>query len=164
MNAITNLMQRAPSMTVRDDTIQANLVEIRSLKLQHLVDARAIDLIRSLADLTRLVIDAAEFCGDQPFTELVEKVEGPKMCASGDLDQLCESVSYLTLWQGLQECEVEESVHGRVVRSETVLVVAIVDGDLNADACIDQTNDGRGNPDEVGISSVRCASKAAMAN
>jgi len=51
-------------------------------------------------------------------------------------------------------------VHWGVVRSETVLVVAVVDGDLDADTSINQANDSGGNTDEVGIPSVGGASKS----
>jgi hypothetical protein len=120
-------MQRAPSVTIRNDTVQANLVEVGSLELQHLVDARAVDLIRSL------------------------------------LDQLCESVSYLPLGQSSKECEVEECVHGRMVRSETVLIVAVVNGDLDANTGINQTDDCRRNSDEVSIPPVCSTGKSTIA-
>ena len=82
------------------------------------------------------------------------------MGAGRNLDQLCETVSYLALWQSLQEREVEECVHRGVVRSETVLVVAVVDSDLDTDAGIDQANDGSWDTDEVGVPSVGGASKS----
>jgi hypothetical protein len=47
-----------------------------------------------------------------------------------------------------------------VVRSETVLVVAIVNGDLDTDTGVDQANDGGRDTDEVGIPSVGSASKS----
>ena len=51
-------------------------------------------------------------------------------------------------------------MHGGVVCTETVLVVAIVDGNLDGDTSVDEANDGGGNSDEVGVSAVRSASKA----
>jgi hypothetical protein len=156
-------MQRAPSVTIRNDTVQANLVEVGSLELQHLVDARAVDLIRSLADLAGLIIDTTKLCRDQPLAELVKEIECAKMGAGGNLDQLCESVSYLPLGQSSKECEVEECVHGRMVRSETVLIVAVVNGDLDANTGINQTDDCRRNSDEVSIPPVCSTGKSTIA-
>ena len=51
-------------------------------------------------------------------------------------------------------------MHRGVVRSKTVLVVAVIDGNFDADTGIDQTNDRSRNTDEVGISSVGSTSKS----
>jgi len=45
-------------------------------------------------------------------------------------------------------------VHGGVVGSETVLVVAVVDGDLDRDGGVNQTDDGGRDTDEVGVAAV----------
>lgn len=76
------------------------------------------------------------------------------MSTCGDLDQLCEAVSDLTLRKGLQECEIQEGVHWGVVCTQTVLVVAVVDGDLDTDTGIDQANDCGWDTDEVCVSPV----------
>jgi len=72
----------------------------------------------------------------------------------GDLDQLCESISDLSDWQGAEEAKVEEGVDWRVVCSQTILVVAVVDGNLDGDRGVDQTNDSGWYTDEVGVSAV----------
>lgn len=48
-----------------------------------------------------------------------------------------------------------------MVCSKTILVVAIVDGNLDTNTSIDEANNGGWNTDEVGISSVcrTCKSK-----
>lgn len=45
------LMKRAPGVTVGNDTVQTNLVEVGCLELQHLKDTSAVYLIRSLSNL-----------------------------------------------------------------------------------------------------------------
>lgn len=46
-----------------------------------------------------------------------------------------------------------------MVCTESVLHLAVVDCDLDGDGSIDETDDCGGNADEVGVSSIRCASK-----
>ena len=55
-------------------------------------------------------------------------------------------------------------MHGSVVGSQAVLVVAVVDGDLDADRGIDQTDDGGGDADEVCVPSVRSAGESKTAS
>lgn len=85
---------------------------------------------------------------------LVEEVERVQVGARRNLDELGEAVSDLTNRQRLQEGEVKEGVDRRVVRAQTVLVIAVVDGHLDRDGCVDQTDDSRGDADEVGVSPV----------
>jgi hypothetical protein len=86
------------------------------------------------------------------------------VAASRDLDQLSKAISDLCFWESFEERKVEEGVHWGVVGSQSVLVVAVVDSDLNTDAGIDQTNDGGGDPDVVGGSSVGRTSKSRMSS
>lgn len=46
-------------------------------------------------------------------------------------------------------------MHGGVVGTQAVLIVAVVDSDLDTDTGVDQANDCGGNSDEVGVTSVR---------
>ncbi|MEX5618446.1 hypothetical protein ABFV55_27605, partial [Pseudomonas syringae] len=71
------------------------------------------------------------------------------------------AVPDLAFWQSLEEREVEEGVHRSMVSSHPVLVVAGVDGDLNADASVNQADDSRWNTDVVCGPSVSrtCESK-----
>lgn len=79
-----------------------------------------------------------------------------------DLDKLGESIADLTSRQRSKESEVQESVHRGVVRAQPVLIVAVVDGDLDGDRSIDQANDSRRDPNEVGVSAVGRARKATV--
>lgn len=47
-----------------------------------------------------------------------------------------------------------------MVGTEAVLVVAVVDGDLDGDGSINETDDGSGNADVVGVAAVRSTSEA----
>jgi hypothetical protein len=152
-------VKRAPSVTVSNDTVQTNLVEVGSLELQHLKDTGAVYFIRCLPYL-RVDIVTAETRGDQLLTVLVEKLESWPMATSGDLDQLCKAVSDLCFGESLEEREVEECVHGSVVSSKSVLVVAVVNGDLDTDTSIDQANDSGRNANVVGGPPVSCTSKS----
>lgn len=44
-----------------------------------------------------------------------------------------------------------------VIGSETVLVIAVVDGDLDGDTGVDEADDGGWDPDEVGVASIGSA-------
>lgn len=46
-----------------------------------------------------------------------------------------------------------------VISTQSILVVAIVDGNFDGDRCIDKSNDGGGNSNEVCISLVCSASE-----
>jgi hypothetical protein len=152
-------VERAPCVAIGDNTVQTNLVEIGCLELQHLKDTGAVDLIRCLSDLGIDIVATESRC-DQLLAVLVKKLECGPVAAGRDLDQLCKAVSDLCFWECLEEREVEEGVHRGVVSSESVLVVAVVDGDLDADAGVDQANDGGGDTDVVGGPSVGRACKS----
>ena len=76
------------------------------------------------------------------------------MGAGGDLNQLSKSVSDLCLRKCSEESEIKEGLHWSVIGTESVLVVAIVDADLDADTGVNQADDGSGNADVVGSTSV----------
>jgi hypothetical protein len=151
-------------VTICDDTVQTDLVEVRRLELQHLVDARAVYLIRGIANIVRGIIGAAKARRDQLLAELVEQIECPQMGTARDLDQLGETVTNLSLRKTTQELEVEEGVHRGMVCSKTVLVVAVVHGDLDADTGIDEANDSSWDTDEVGTPSVCRTSKSTFSS
>jgi hypothetical protein len=156
-------VKRAPSVTVSDDTVKTNLVEVGGLELQHLKDTGAVYLIRCLSYLWVHII-TTEARGDQFLAVLVEELESWPVAASRDLDQLCEAVSDLCFGESLEEREVEEGVHRSVVSSKSVLVVAVVDSDLDTDASVDQANDCCWNADVVGGPTVSRASKSRVFN
>lgn len=144
-------------VSVCNNSVQANLVEVGGLELQHLVDSRPVDLVCSVPNLLRSTVGTAEASADELLAVLVEKVVGGLVCTRGDLDELGKTVSDLCLGQGTKEAEVKEGVHGSVVGTKTVLVITVVDGDLDRDGSIDQTDDSGGDTDVVGVSAVGSA-------
>lgn len=146
-------------VTVGNDSVKTNLVEVGGLELQHLVDTAAVDLVSSLANLLGGTLTATETGLNELLTVLVEQVKGGEVGTGGDLDQLCETVADLGIGKRAEEGEVEEGVHGSVVGTQTVLVVGVVDTNLDRDGSVDKTNNGGGNTDEVGVSAVRSTSE-----
>lgn len=67
MQGMTNLR-----VSVGNDSIQTNLMQVGGLQLQHLVDARTADLIRRLLHLLTCVICATKSGLDQLLTILVQ--------------------------------------------------------------------------------------------
>ena len=51
-------------------------------------------------------------------------------------------------------------MHGSVVSTQSVLIVAVVDGNLNTNTGIDEANDSGGNTDVVGAPAVRGTGKS----
>lgn len=78
-----------------------------------------------------------------------------------DLDNFREAVSDLALRESAQEVEVEESVYGGVVGTESVLKLAVVDADLDGDGGVDESNEGGADTNPVGVSAIRSAGVAA---
>lgn len=118
-------------MTVSNDTIQSNLVQVWCLELEHLMNTCSVDLVAGLGDLLGSIIRATKARIDNLLSILVQQVERGQMCTRRDLDQLCKAVPNLCLWQSAEEGEVEEGVDRRMVCSQTILVVAVVHGDLD---------------------------------
>ncbi|CAI6341799.1 unnamed protein product [Periconia digitata] len=69
---LTHFVERAPCVTIGDDTVQTNLVKVRSLQLQHLVDASTVDLICSLTDFLGSIIGTTKACLNQLLAVLVK--------------------------------------------------------------------------------------------
>ena len=147
-------MERAPCVTVGNDTIKTNLVEVGCLELQHLVDTCTVNGISSLANFLVITL-TAEAGSDQLLAVLVKKIERGLVSTCRDLDQLGKAVSNLRFGQGLQERKVQESVDGSVISTQPVLVVAVVDSNLDTDTGVDEANDGGGNTDEICVPAVR---------
>jgi len=147
-------------VTVGNDTVKANLVEVGCLELQHLVDTSPVDLVGCVLDLLLSTVGVTESGVNELFGVLVEKVECGQVSTARDLNQLCETVPDLRSGECAEETEVEECVLGCVVGTETVLVVAVVDTDLDRDGCVNQADNGGGNADEVGVAAVCGTSKS----
>ena len=129
-------------------------MQVRSLELQHLVDAVAVNLVCGIANLLRGSLSASETRLDDLLGVLLEQLKGLEMGTGGDLDQLSEPVTDLSLWQGAEEGEVEEGMDGGMVGTKTVLVVAVVDANLDGDGGIDETDNRGRDADEVGVPAV----------
>jgi len=147
-------------VAVSNDSVKTNLVQVGGLELKHLVNTSPVDGVGGLGDLLGSTIGTAKAGADELLTVLVEQVEGVKVSTGGDLDQLCKSVTDLTLGKGAKEAKVEESPHGSVVSTQTVLVVAVVDGNLDRHGGINQANDRGRDSDEVGVAAVRSTGKS----
>ena len=102
-------------MAICNDSIQSDLVQVRRLQLQHLVDALPVNIIRGLDQLLRASIRSAKTLLNQLLAVLVQQVKGVEMRTRRDLDQLREAVADLSRGQGSQEREVEEGVDRGVV-------------------------------------------------
>jgi len=107
--------ERDSRMTICNDPIQSDLMQVRRLQLQHLVDPLPVDLIRRLDQLLRTPIRSAKALLNQLLAVLVQQVKGVEMRTRRDLDQLREAVADLSRGQGSQEREVEEGVDRGVV-------------------------------------------------
>lgn len=69
-------MKARPCMSVSDDSVKADLMEIRRLKLQHLKDTVAVNLIGSCLDLLVLTRNTPELGRDQSLV-------GARSCPDG---------------------------------------------------------------------------------
>ena len=147
-------------MAVCDNAVETDLVKVRGLELEHLVDTSPVNPVGSILDLLLSTIGVTESGVNELLGVLVEKIECGQVSTAGDLDQLCETVSDLRSGKSTEETEVKEGVDGGVVCTETVLVVGVVDADLDGDGGVDQANDGCGNADEVGVAAVGSACKS----
>jgi hypothetical protein len=125
------LVKRRPGMAVGNDTVKHDLVKVRCLKLEHLVDTSTANLVSNLLDLRRSIVRSTEAGVNELLAVLLEKIVSVLVGTGGDLDQLGESISDLCHWESAEEREVKECVRGSVVSSETVLVVAVVDSDFD---------------------------------
>ena len=154
------LVKRRPGVTVGNNTVEHDLVKVWCLKLKHLVNTSTADLISNLLNLRRSIIRSTEASVDELLAVLLKKIIGVFVGTSRDLDQLSKSISDLSNWETAEECEVKEGVRGSVVGSETVLVAAVVDGDLDRDGSVNETNDCGGDADVVCVAAVSSTSKA----
>lgn len=141
-------------MSVSNHPIKANLVKVRGLELQHFVDASPVDLVRCSPNLCGRAIGTTEPSLNKLFAILIQQIKCVEVCTCRDLDQFSEPVSYLSFRKCPQKAKVEERVHRGMVGTESVLVVAIVDSNLDRNGRIDETNDCRGNADIIGVSAI----------
>jgi len=156
----SELEGRGDRMTIGNDSVKTNLVKVRRLEVKHSLNSISADLISSLLKLlsTNTGSVAAVSSVDKVLTVLNEQTPGVLVSAVKNLDQLGGSVSGLANGEGLEEVKVEESVHGSVVSTKTVLELLVVDADLDRDGSVNEGNEGSANSNVVGASSVRSTS------
>ena len=147
-------------MAVSNHPIKPDLVQVGRLQLQHLEDACTVDLVRGLTNFGGGVISTTETCRNQLFAEFVEQVERRQVSTARNLDQLGKAIADLAFRKCSQELEVQERMDGGVIGSKTVLVVTVVDGNLDTDTSINQTDNSGGNADEVGVPPVGSTGKS----
>ena len=106
------LERRRPGVAKGDDTVEADLVQVRRLELEHdlrgqidrsadaHLDAAVDNLIGGLADLGRRALDAAEARLDEVLAVLLEQAPRADVADRADLDELREAVA---------DCESAES-------------------------------------------------------
>ena len=145
-------------VTISNNTIETYLMQVGRLQFQHLLDSIPVDGVCSFLHLRGSTIRATECSCNQILTVSVEKIESMKIRTRRDLDQLSEAVADLRLWQSAKESEIKESLHWCVVGTKTILVVAIVDGNLDRHRGVNQTDDGGRDADVVAVSAVGSAS------
>jgi hypothetical protein len=118
------------------------------------------NFISNFLNLRSSIIGSTKASVNKLLAVLLKKVIGLLMSTSGDLNQLSKSVSDLSNGETAEECEIKKSVRGSVVSTETVLIAAVVDGDLDRDGGVNETNDCGGNADVVSVAAVHSTSKA----
>jgi hypothetical protein len=124
------------------------------------MNARPADLIRRDPNLLIGPLLPAKRRADQLLTILIQQIIRILVRTRRDLDQLREPVPDLRNGQAAQEGEIQERAAGRVIGAETVLVVAVVDGDFDGYGGVDQADDGGGDADVVCVAAVGCAGEA----
>ncbi|KAI3493227.1 hypothetical protein L1887_42067 [Cichorium endivia] len=151
------LERRRDRVTVGDHTVQANLVQVGRLEVEHALDGVAADLVGGCLELlgTRSRGVAAVGGVDEVLAVLGEQVPRVLVRAVEDLDELGRAVARLADGQRLEEVKVEEGVHGCVVGAQAVLELLVVDAHLDRDGGVDERDERRAHTDVVGAATVR---------
>jgi hypothetical protein len=135
-------------------------MKVWRLQLEHLMNAVAANAIRSLLQLLGSIISSSKCSVDETLTMLDQQVVSLNVSARRNLDQLGKTIANLRNRQSSQKRKVKERVNWAMISTEAVLVVAVVDGDFDRYGCINQTDDGCGNTNVVGVATVSGACKA----
>lgn len=93
-------------MPISDDSVQAKLMEIRGLQLEHFVDATPIDSICSVSHLLCSTIATSKPSGDELFAIFVEELKGRKVGTCRDLDELGKAISNLCFGKCSKKSEI----------------------------------------------------------
>jgi len=91
----------------------------------------------------------------------IKQVQRLLVRAGRDLDEFRESVADLSSRECSQERKVQEGMHGGMVGSQAVLVLAIIDGHFDGHGRINESNDSSRDTDVVCVSAIRGACEAA---
>ena len=126
------------------------------------MDGIGVDAICDLLQSWIGTLSTAERLADQGFAIGIEKVEGWKMSADRDLDQLRKAIANLSDWQSPQEGEVEEGLCWSMIGTKTILVLRVIDSRLDAYRSINQTYECRRNADKWCVPAVNGAGESGM--
>lgn len=141
-------------MSVSNDPVKHDFMQVRRLKLQHFVDARSVDLVCRSLHLFARTVRTAETRVDQLLAVFVQQFESGEVSAGRNLDELGKSVPNLRDGQGTQERKIKERMRGGMICAQSILVSAIVDSYFDADGSVDKANYGGGNADVRGVTAI----------
>lgn len=146
-------------VTVRNHSVQSDLMKIWGLESQHFINALPIDFVCSSTDLFRRPIAASKGGFDKLLAVFVKQVKCLQVGARRYFDQLGKPVSYLGRWQCAKKGKVEEGVDRCMICAESVFVVTIIDCNFNRNRSVNQSDDRSWNADEIGVPAVCCTGK-----
>lgn len=126
------------------------------------MDGIGVDAISDLLQTWVGTLSTAEGLVDQGFAIGIEKVEGWKMSADRDLDQLRKAIADLSDWQSPQEGEVKEGLCWSMIGTKTILVLGVIDSCLDAHRSINQADECSRNADKWCVPAVNSASESGM--
>ena len=141
-------------MAIGNHPVQTNFVEIGRLKFEHLMNALPVNLISGGTDFVSRAISSTKPGLDQLLAVFVEQVECVQVSTGGNFDQLSETVTDLGDGKSSQKGKIEEGMHGSMVCTQSVLVVAIIDRHFDGYRGVYQANHSGRNPNKVGVPSV----------
>ncbi len=142
-----------PRVAERDDAVEIDLVQVGCLQFEHGLDRLVRQAVGDVPQF-RGAVEVAEAGAEQIGSVLLEHLEDPEVAHHRDLDELGHAVADLVLGQGGQEAEVQQHLLRRVVGAETVLVLAVVDGDLDGHGGVDQADERGGDADVRRVAAV----------
>lgn len=106
-------------------------MEIRTFELQHLLNAALVDHVGCCTHFRRRSIGSPERSANELLAMSIKEIERMQVCTRRYLDQLRKPIANLSFGQGPQEGEVEKGLHRRMICTQAVFIVAIVDSYLD---------------------------------
>lgn len=104
-------------MSVGNHTVKHNLMKVRCLQLEHLINASPTDLVSNSLDLLRSTIRPTKRRVNQLLAVPIKQLVRLAMSTCGDLDELGKSVTDLSLGKSAEEGKVKECVGWGVIGS-----------------------------------------------